>query len=385
MNRTSKSVGFHSLVSCLYFLIVGALTGILPRAARADAFATYQLVETFQVPADTGPLDTLGDGRIILLAGDRVFLETAVGSRSFALKGALSDADIPSFGAAFISVSPDDTKIAVGNNGGSSFVDFKVGILNIETLEGTWYVANHFVAEWISDTHLALAVSDFANGSYVTVLDTTSLDPENPDNPRIIDNVGGASGGLSFDAFGNLFMGNGFATIGPSGTGTVKAFSNASWTGALAGGTALDFEVEGTLIVDVLSAGSLRFDTQGNLFVTGGATAPDNDSIALVRASAVAAALAGMGPADPDNPAQVRRLDPITTSDFNFYSADHNAATGELYVRDFGDQTIYVYRDVAPTVPTTSEWSAFCMALLMLTTGTLVIQGDREKSPWRTH
>lgn len=379
MNRRRKSVGCLSMVSYVYLIVACTLPGLVPRVARGDAFAGYQLAGTFQVPEDTDVFDILPDGRIIVLAGDRVSLETAVGSRSFTLKGTLSGADISVFGPAFIRVSPDGSRIAVGNGGGASSPVFKVGVLDSETLEGTWYVANHFLAEWIDDTHLALTAGDFGNPSSVTVLDTTSLDPENPDNPTIIENIGGASGGVAFDRSGTMFTGNGSTTIGPSGTGTVKAFSRASWTDALDGGPALDFEFEGTLVVDVLSASPLGFDTEGNLFVGGGATAPDNDSVALVRASAVAAALAGMGPANPNDPAQVRRLDPITTSDFNFYSAAHNAVTGELYVRDFGDDTIYVYRDHVAAVPMASEWSVACVSLVMLTTGTLVMQRGKKR------
>ena len=41
---------------------------------------------------------------------------------------------------------------------------------------------------------------------------------------------------------------------------------------------------------------------------------------------------------------QVRRLDPIPGGE-NRYSAVFNAVTRELYVRDFGDTTVFAYRD----------------------------------------
>lgn len=280
---------------------------------------------------------------MILLIDDEVWIEDETAFRTFSLHGILDGADIPSFGAAFIRVSPDGTKIAIGNNGGSGFVDFKIGILDFVTLSGTWFVANHFGASWIDNSDLIIAASDFTNGSSVTVLDTTSADPNDPTNITVLQNIGGASGGIAIDAAGRLFAGNGFTSFGPSDSGTIKAFDNAVWTAALAGGPVPNFEEDGTFIIDILGASPIGFDLEGNMFVGGGGTAPDSDSIALVRASAIADTLAGMGSIDTFDPVNVRRLDPISANDFNFFSAEYNPVTGELYVRDFGDTTIYVY------------------------------------------
>ncbi len=396
----------------LYVLFVGsALLSAIPGVVRAEAFDDYRLVQTFELPAGAGPFNILTDGRIIALVDDTVHVETAPGSRSFTLHGTLPSADVSLFGAVFIRVSPDGTKIAVGNNGGASGAAFQVGVFDFASLTGEWFSANHFDAAWFDDTHLALTAGDFANPSVVTVLDTTSPDPSNPTNPTVIGNIGGASGGIAFDTAGNLYTGNGFSfgstdTVSAnafasrlqpphgrrflrhqlershdaaapyriaSGTGTVKAFDNASWTASLAGGAPVDFEIDGTLVVDVLSASPLGFDAEGNLFVGGGDAPPDNDAIALVRASAVTAALAGMGSADPTDPAQVRLLDPIMDNPFNFYSANYNPVTGELYVRDFGDPTVYVYSTVA-AIPTASQWGLVSLALLMTTAGTLLVR-----------
>ena len=90
-------------------------------AARAEAFNGYALQARIVLPDGAGPFDVLGDGRLVTLVGADVYLETSVGSRSFSLHGTLPDADLPSFGAAFLRVSPDGGKIAIGNNGGASF------------------------------------------------------------------------------------------------------------------------------------------------------------------------------------------------------------------------------------------------------------------------
>ena len=346
-------------------------------AAHGDAFEHYALVRTFELPDAAGSLGALGDGRVITLVTDQVYVETVPGSGDFGFYGSLPDANLPSYGAAFLRVSPDGTKIAVGNNGGdeSSPPDFQVGVFDVASLTGTWFTAGHFDAAWVDNTHLAVTAGDFAGPSFVTALDTTSADPANPTNPVVVNNIGGASGGIAFDNAGNLYTSNGFSFIGPSGTGATKAFENAVWTAALSGGPVPDFEFDGTLVVDVLSASPLAFDVEGNLLVAGGDLygSGEGDFVAIVHSSAVARALAGLGAADPNDPSEVRRLDPDAVSSSNFYWTAYNPATRELYVRDFGDATVYVFMD-ATGIPAASQWGIAVLALLLTTAASLLLR-----------
>lgn len=313
-----------------------------PGAAGASAFDDYALTGSFPLPAGASEFGVLADGRLITLVGADVYEESTPGLRSFALEGTLPGMDVPGFGAAFVSVSPDGTRLAVGNNGGASFANFQVGIFDVATLSGDWFSAAHFDAAWYDDDHLALTGGEFGQPSFVSMLDVTSPSPSSPLNPTVIENVGGASAGIAFDTAGHLYTGNGFAGAGPSGTGYVKAFDPAAWAPALAGGSPADFESGGILVADVLSANALGFDAEQNLHVGGGDFgAGDTDYAALIGAAALADALAGGGPVDTADPASVRRLDPDMVSDFNFYDVDYNDATGELYVRE--GQTVYVY------------------------------------------
>lgn len=344
----------------------------VPAVGLADAFDGYRLAARFDLPPGAGPFDSLHDGRLITVVGDEVFVESAAGSRVFASAGTLPDVDIASFGAAFLRVSPGGSRIAVGNNGGADFATFQVGVFDVPALTGTWYTAAHFDAEWVDATNVALTAGDFGSPAFVTVLDTTSPDPNSPSNPVVIANIGGASGGVAVDELGHLYTGNGFTFSGPSGTGAIKAFAEADWTAVLGGAPALDFENSGTLIVDVLSASPLGFDAEGNLYIGGGDFSKQGgfDFVALVRASAIDDALAGFGPADANDPAIVRRLDPEPAEDFNFFSVNFNTGAGELYVRD---TRVHVYRDLMG-VPTLGEWGLGVMSLLTLTAGTLVIR-----------
>jgi hypothetical protein len=276
-----------------------------------------------------------------------------VRAATFGALGTLAGADISPgpFATAFVRVSPDGTRIAVGNNGGASFKNHEVGIFTIDGLSGEWFSAAHYKAAWIDDRHLALSAGEFGQPAFVTALDTVSI-PATPVNPTLVDNIGGAPSGIAFDVARNLYTGNGFRGAGPSETGSVKGLAANDWQAAHTGGPVVDFEVSGQLIVDALSADALGFDAEGNLHVGGGDLfgSSDGDYAALVRASSVLSALAGGPAADTTDPAQVRRLDPDSASSSNFYDVNFNAATGELYLREGTTVYSFVVPEPSPIV-----------------------------------
>ncbi len=323
-----------------------ALGAILLAAPAFAQFTPYTLSGTFSLPGTgTGPIDVAPGGRIIALDGATVYRETAPGTHTFLALGTLAGADFNSFGASFVRVSPDGQRLAVGNNGGASFSHFQVGVFQIATLTGTWFDANSFDGKWISNHLLALTAGTVGSPSVVTVLDTLSPNPASPINRTIINNIGGASGGIAFDIFGNLYTGNGFSTTGPSGTGAVRAFTSLAWHLALLSGVPLNFETQGVLIIDVLSASSLGFDNHGNFLAGGGdfAGGTDVDYAAVARREAVAEAFLGHGPVNPADPNQVQKLDPDTTNPADFYSITSNHVNGELYLITFGSPTVWFF------------------------------------------
>lgn len=323
-------------------IALGALLFAAPAFAQ---FTPYTLSGTFSLPGSgTGPIDVTPGGRIIALDGTTVYRETAPGAHTFVALGSLAGADFNSFGASFVRVSPDGLRFAVGNNGGASFSHFQVGVFQIASLTGTWFDANSFDGKWISNHQVALTAGTVGSPSIVTVLDTLSPNPASPSNRTIINNIGGASGGIAFDIFGNLYTGNGFSTTGPSGTGTVRAFTSLAWHLALLSGVPLNFETQGVLIIDVLSASSLGFDNHGNFLAAGGDfSGGDIDYAAVARRADVVQALLGNGPVNPSNPNQVQKLDPDTTNPSDFYSITSNHANGELYLINFGSPTVWFF------------------------------------------
>ena len=358
-----KSSRFADMASCLF---AGIVLWCVP-TAHGDLFDQYQLTSSFELP---GPgtlvewrVDVLNDGRIFVVRSPRfgadveLYVETTVCSRVFDLAGVLP------FGAGnltFLRVRPDGTTFAVG--------DFsQVAVCEIDTLACTVFDAAHYDGEWYDDRYLALTQS---LGVGASILDTMSPNPGDPINPLIVQGVPGSPAGITFDANGNLFVGTWDFDLG----GPIRVFDNASWVAAWNSGSPLDFEADGTLIVvDVLSAVSLGFDSEGNLHI-GGSSWTDPSLAALVSASAVADAIAGLGPADPEDPSQVRRFPPEC-----FHLPWCNVVTQELYIRCYGEWTVEVYGAREP-VPTVSEWGLTVMVLLVMAVGTLVFRRRRRAS-----
>ncbi len=328
-------------------LSIAMAVSSLSSGAWADAFTDYTLQGSFTLPASAGGFDLLADGRIVTVSGSEVYVETGPGTHTFNLTASLAGMDVPGFGLAFVKVSPDGSRLAVGNGGGASFGNYQVGVFDTTSFTGDWFQANHFEAAWYDNQRLAVTAGDFTNPSTVTMLDTNSANPASPINPVLIDGIGGSSAGIAFDSQGNLYTGNGFSFIGPSPTGTLKAFDQADWDSALTSGSALDFENGGTLIADLLSAGSLGFDAEGNLHVGGGDFGSgDSDYVGLIHSTGVADALSGNGAINQADPNELRTFDPDNINS-NFYDVLYDDTLDLLYIRDQG--AVYVYAVPEPT------------------------------------
>lgn len=315
-------------------LAIAVIVSLIRVEAFAGDIGEYVLRGVVPLPsagAFQDMFDVLPDGRVIVVAANDVYTETSTGSRRFEHRGALPGEGGPVSYPAFVRVSPDGTRIAVGNSFDA------VGVFDVQTLAGTWFFVGHYDAEWFDAVHLAIR-----DAGDMTLLDTTS-DPKAPVNPRFM--TGGPfSAGVAFDAAGNLYTGTGLKLNGPSETGWVKGFAYARWREAVEGGSPIDYEAEGVQVCDVLSAASLGFDASGHLHVGGGDFATDDvDALGIVAADAIEAAWRGEGPADNEDPDEVRRVDPDGANDSNWYDATNNAALGELLVRDAWTSLAYVY------------------------------------------
>ncbi|MFG0274586.1 MAG: hypothetical protein ACF8QF_05985 [Phycisphaerales bacterium] len=280
----------------------------------------------------------LADGRLVAATGLGVYVETGVGTGQFTLAATLDSALVGGgTDPAFLSVSPDGSRIALG--AGYDFgagatrpvVVFDTALLAgggavIDGSNASAFDVQHYEAAWADNTRLALTAGDFGSPARVDLLDVTGATSVR----TIVSGIEGASSGIAFDAFGNLYTGNGFASGAGSATGAIRAFSSAAWDGA----GAVDFESGGVLVGEMLSASGLAFDGAGNLFVGGGDFGDgDFGYLGVVAAEAVADALAGLGAFSLVDASSVRMLDPVGSGGA-FYDLVYNAATGELVAID---------------------------------------------------
>jgi hypothetical protein len=348
-------------------LVAALLALVLSGESLAVGIYDYQLSRSFSLP---GPnvnfsqvlYDPLPDGRLLLLNGSTVSVETAPKTGTFSTLGVIPGFNVP-FGPSFLAVSPDGTRAAAGTNGGGSIAVFNTSNPTVVTNYGM----QDSSGEWVDNRYLAVA--NFSTTSGVQVLDTTTSTVK-----QVIANIAGSSAGVTVDAAGNLYAANGSGSS-PSGSsvGWIKEFSAAAWQNAMATSTPLNFETRGTPVVDLLSAYPIGFDTSGNLFVGGGdffGSSGDKGYAALVDAAAVANALAIPQASPPITPASsaavLRKLaSPQGTIDnFQPPNWNYNAATGELYLNyAFGDGNVGVY--VAVPEPSCTLLTVMCGMLLV--------------------
>lgn len=346
---------------------------------------TFHWPEVDADPDNNGPVvfSTLSDGRLLavttlvtdpnsFLGAPQAYVESGLGSGSFTLLGDLpspsgdwSGGDMWGGGGAFLEVSHGSApRIAIGNNISGSAA--RLGVLDeseIFAWEQTaatpaidWYSLPHSTAVWYDDQHLAINSGDFTT-SNLALLDTNSPTTA-PDLSPLVTGIPGASGGISFDGQGKLYVGNGFATTSGGQTGDIYQFDFDfdTWDSApLTMGDA-------TTINTILSAGGLMFDNDGNMLVGGGNFfgGGDADFFALL-------------PADDLGSTTPRTFDPDSLHN-NFYFLGYNPLTGEIYAYDaftnefnpsnFDKRLVYVFAPASiTTVPEPSTLALLGLAL----------------------
>ena len=333
------------------FLCALAAHTLVLGATHVEAATTFETYGTSYTTTTPPPVDfgagsfstvgdALADGRLIAVTGLTIFLETSVGSGVF---DAVATIDSTTVGGGtdpgFVRVSPDGTKIALGAGFGKPLMVIDTSVITgggnpvLNTFNTSVFAVSHFSAAWTNDSsRLAIAAGSFGSPAFVDLLDITSP-TASPSVTRLVDGLQGASGGVGFDASGNLFVGNGFANGTASDTGAIHMFG----AGLLGGSIPLDFEGDGVFVTDMLSANGLTFDAVGNLFVGGGDFFGSGDGgyAGIVSNQALQDLADGLlvGGIDSLDEMLVRRLDPAGTGSES-YSIIFNEATGELILSD---------------------------------------------------
>jgi hypothetical protein len=159
----------------------------------------------------------------------------------------------------------------------------------------------------------------------------------------------------------------------------VYAIPSATWRAALSSGTPVHFETQGIPIVDLLSGDPLGFDSASDLVVGGGnsfSQPADTNYFAIVRASAIAQALAGGGLIATSDTSKVMKLDPDPAAG-SFYAVNVNRARLEVYAAPSGSTTAYVYRGAAASVPALPPAIVALLGLALLLAGGKLVRDRR--------
>ena len=250
-------------------------------------------------------------GRLLAAHGQKLFLQRAFGSNDFGVVATLGTNMDPSF----VKISPDGQWIALGLGFTQPLYVFPTSVLsmsdplNLDTSsEVSSFSVNYYDAAW-RDSRYLFVNGGWTTGSAVYVVDITA--PAAQATQTLFDDIPGASGGITFDASGNLVTGIGYHA---TRTGELAAFPAARINGALAGATTLSYGTDAVVVArNVLSAAHLGFDAGGNLLVGGGdafGNSGDRGYAAVIDSAVVARVLQGGPILDPNSPAEYAKITP---------------------------------------------------------------------------
>lgn len=342
--RFLRSLCASRVVSSSLWLTRSGLTAscVLSAAFAAPPTAlavvpAYSLVGQFALPG--GAWDIANDGTIVSVRSTgEIVRQVAPNGASYSPIGSIDPTILPSFGASFLSISPNGSAIAIGDNNKLNRVHL-VSSASLSTSAPsptTFITAPNAGATWSGESTLYVSGS----ASFSTPALVSRLDLATSSATTVISGAG-SPGGVAIRN-GHLYTADGFnTTSGGQPTGNVRAFDLA----ALSTATSSSPFTSGTLVADALSGSPLGFDPLGNLLVGGGdffAGSNDFGYAAVVDGDAILAALLG-GPTAPDS--SELRLSPAGSN--AFYGIRFNTFTNELLVTASG--IAYRYAIPAPS------------------------------------
>ncbi|MEI9948807.1 MAG: hypothetical protein WDO74_07440 [Pseudomonadota bacterium] len=253
-------------------------------------------------------------GRFLAATGRTIYLQKNFGADLWLPVATLGAED--RMDPCFIKISPDGTKIALGSGAYKPLFIFDTALLsvssppNLRTTAGVKiWDENTYDGAWRGNRYLFINAGTTAGSEiYAVDSDGTTGAPI-----PILPDIPGASGGVAFDAAGDLVTGIGYAYTEDAPTGQLKIWPAASVDAALSG-SELAYLTTGKLLIEgALSAASLGFDTSGDLYVGGGDAFGGSGHYGyagLISASAVQRVLSGGAIADPTLPADYVKVQP---------------------------------------------------------------------------
>ena len=321
--------------------------------AASISLTNVKVAEATTLPAPAnGSFSTVFDflpyGRIAAFNGFEVSIQEQLDSNNFVSIGTLPNEFLGGSDPAFILTDPEGSFFVLSTGlGGSQFPNpfFNGNILTLPVSGGTGVAELKGNIPYNASADFRNSEELFVNSSTAT-FDMSSiqrLSLSTGDIQNVINNIPGSSGGIGFDAAGNLFTGIGFDPSG-SRTGEIRRFSAASIEQSLLTDTPLDFETDGVFVTQVLSGGvgRLIFDQEGDLFVGGGNLFGDGEQGFIAEINPITGEI-------------LRRIDP-TDGDPNsgpsvfFGLLSDNPVAPTIGAVDFFDPTRTVF-EISTSVP----------------------------------
>lgn len=243
----------------------------LPAAAQLPT----GYVETGRFDRAVGALDFLNDGRVVGLSGNAILVQDEINGDAFTQIATIQPNFVGDFGPSFLAVSPDGTRLAIGDGVFGAAGDAQVGIFDLNTgaLQSSIDAAN-FSGIWTDNNTLFVSGGTFSESNLISRIDVSTATAT-----TVIDDTAGFSAALATDGE-LLYTANGFSigTTTESQTGEVRTFALSD----LDGSQTFSFENDGDFYARALSAGSLDFDHDGNLIIGGADGVDDAGVIAVV-------------------------------------------------------------------------------------------------------
>lgn len=254
-------------------------------------------------------------GRIVAASGQTLFLQRTFGASDFFPIATMDAYMDPSF----VVVSPDGNRVAVGVGYMQPVYIFDASLLsgseppNLSTHPEVLRVeANYYDGIW-RDSRYLLLNGGWYTGSALYLLDTEALPGE--ELTPILEEIPGASGGVTIDHQGNVITGIGADMGDGSRTGEIAILPASAVEAAIASGVPASYEDDTILLAhNVLSAANLSVDAEGNLFVGGGDWLGDVGEqlgfAAMIDGGVIARVLTGGAPLDPEAEGELTRYTP---------------------------------------------------------------------------
>jgi hypothetical protein len=259
-----RGIRYLSKIVCSFVL---SLTVLLSQPAAAQSItlpspAAGSFISTF---------DYINNGRLVAFDGFTVSVQQSIGSTTLVPIGTLPPSFLGGTDPAFIRTSPNGQFFVLGGGaGGSKFPDpaFNGSIFTMPAAGGQATLIGLFSFS-IFATFRHPGEFFFGQGeTFGTFTGSVELlNLSTGTTQHVIGPIPGDPGGIAFDHAGDLFVGLG-AGQDTARTGEIREFSRQLVDNAIQTGTSLAFD-SGVLIIQILNAGDLRFDSTGDLFVGG--------------------------------------------------------------------------------------------------------------------